>query len=60
MSDTADDERPWGWISDGTWRQLPKGPMLDAGLGPPPFSVTLPSNEVRQVIYEPENQKAGG
>lgn len=50
----TDDGLPWGFIDEtGVWRQLPKPPMTMAGLGPPPFAVTLPSGEVRQVIHQP-------
>lgn len=55
MSDVqGEDEPPWGWIDEtGEWRELPKVPMM-MHLGPPPFDVTLPSGEVRHVIYKPE------
>jgi hypothetical protein len=54
MADT-DDGLPWGWIdSQGDWRVLPKGPMVGAGLGPPPFDVTLSNGEVRRVIHQPK------
>lgn len=49
-----DDGRPWGFITaDGAWRELPKTPLLLAGLGPPPFRVTLPSGNVREVVHQP-------
>jgi hypothetical protein len=48
-----DDQLPWGWLCNGTWRALPKEPMLLGGLGPPPFSVELPSGEMRHVLHEP-------
>jgi hypothetical protein len=45
---------PWGSIrAEGVFRPLPKGPMLAAGFGPPPFKVTLPIGEVRHVIEQP-------
>lgn len=52
-----DDDRntpnPWGYVIDGVFRELPKVPMLRAGLGPPPFDVTLPSGEVRHIVERP-------
>lgn len=53
MSDKTDDGLVWGWMEDGAFRVLPKGPMLMANLGPPPFAVTLPSGEVRNVTHQP-------
>jgi hypothetical protein len=54
--DDNDDGLAWGWIDEtGTWRELPKRPMLLANLGPPPFNVTLPSGETRQVIHQSQN-----
>lgn len=51
----TDDGLPWGYIiEDGTWRALPKTPMLLAMLGPPPFDVTLPSGEIRHIIHRPK------
>lgn len=45
-----DDGFPWGFRDEsGVWTELPKTPLLLAGYGPPPFSVTLPSGEVRRV-----------
>jgi hypothetical protein len=50
-----DDHQDWGYIDpDGEWMILPKLPMLRAGLGPPPFEVTLPSGEKRGVCHRPE------
>lgn len=50
-----DDGKPWGFITEsGEWIKLPKTPMLLAGLGSPPFDVTLPSGEVRHVVHKPE------
>lgn len=49
-----DDGKPWGFITEsGKWIKLPKTPMLLAGLGPPPFPVTLPSGAVRLVVHKP-------
>lgn len=52
---SRDDGLPWGYIDAavGDWIVLPKIPLLRAGLGPPPFNVTLPSGEVRHVIHQP-------
>ena len=41
----------WGFYSDGTFIPLPIAPMRH--LGPPPFSVTLPSGELREVVEGP-------
>lgn len=51
-----DDGRVWGHIEDGVFRHLPKRPLLDAGLGPAPFEVTLPDGRVRQVVHEPVHE----
>jgi hypothetical protein len=48
-----DDGKPWGHIVDGQWWPLPKLPLLRAGLGPPPFKVTLPDQRVREVVHPP-------
>jgi hypothetical protein len=50
-----DDGRVWGFMSGDRFVQLPKTPLLLAGLGPPPFDVTLPS-EVRHVIHQPPEE----
>lgn len=47
-----DDGRVWGWMDDGVFRPLPKGPMLTDGMGPPPFDVTG-SFGVRRVVHDP-------
>jgi len=53
--DPNDDGRPWGWIVDGVWREIPKIPLVLANLGPPPFDVTLAeSGEVRHIIHNPD------
>lgn len=49
-----DDGRIWGHIEDGIFRPLPKRPMVDAEMGPPPFTITLPDGRVRHVVHEPE------
>lgn len=54
MSEPNDDGLPWGFLEDGAWRELPKQPMLLAGLGPPPFVVVLPSGP-RHVVHQPES-----
>lgn len=57
MNDSTDDGRPWGFLDeDGAWILLPKQPLLLAGLGPPPFFVTLPDGRVRHVVHRPANQ----
>lgn len=49
-----DDGLPWGFITEiGEWVNLPKTPMLLAGLGPPDFWVKLPSGEMRHVVHKP-------
>jgi hypothetical protein len=55
-NETTDDGLPWGHIEDGVWRQLPKRPMLLAGLGPPPFVVLLPIGVERYVVHKPASQ----
>ncbi len=52
-------DRRWGWIVNGEFRPLPIEPLLDAGLGPPPFDVTLPSGEVRHVVEDPDGDDVG-
>lgn len=47
--------RRWGYMAAGEFRPLPLQPLLLAGLGPPPFDVTLPSGEIRHVVEEPQN-----
>jgi hypothetical protein len=49
-----DDGKVWGFMSGETFVRLPKTPMLLAGMGPPPFTVKLPSGEPRHVIHQPE------
>lgn len=54
MADDNDDGLSWGYVTaEGDWLVLPKGPMLLAGMGPPPFDVTLPSGEVRHIVHQP-------
>lgn len=53
---STDDGLPWGYLRDGIWIWLPKQPMVEAGFGPPPFNITLPSGEVRHVIHQPVDQ----
>ena len=60
-ADSADRDtpNPWGHICDeGIFRDVPKLPMLRAGFGPPPFSVTLPVGTVRQIIEQPATLRA--
>jgi len=49
----TDDGLPWGFMEGGSWRELPKVPMLLAEMGPPPFVVTLPDGRERHVIHRP-------
>jgi hypothetical protein len=50
-----DDGLPWGHVTDdGVWHELPKTPLLLAERGPPPFSVLLPSGQLRHVVHRPE------
>lgn len=50
-----DDGQPWGHLTDdGVWHELPKKPLLLADLGPPPFTVKLPSGERRAVVHRPQ------
>lgn len=54
-SDTKrDDGRVWGHIEDGVFWALPKSPLINAQMGPPPFDVTLPSGKIRHVVHQPE------
>lgn len=55
-----DDGKVWGWMDGDTFRPLPKGPMLMANLGPPPFDVTLPQGEIRHIIHAPDTAKRPG
>lgn len=52
--DDRDDGRVWGYLDGEVFRPLPKGPMLLAEMGPPPFSVTMPDGRVREVIHDPQ------
>jgi hypothetical protein len=56
-----DDGRPWGFMSKalGAWIELPKVPLLEAGLGPPPFTVRMPDGHVRHVVHAPPFAKDG-
>lgn len=57
--DHNDDGRAWGWMQAGVWQAIPKGPLVRAALGPPPFDVTLVgSGEVRRVIHNPNGDDA--
>jgi hypothetical protein len=49
-----DDGEPWGWVCDGTWRPIPKTPLLLGGYGPPPFTVTTPMGETRRIVHQPD------
>jgi hypothetical protein len=53
--DPCDDGKPWGFINEaGKWIQVPKKPLLLAGLGPPPFWVKMAWDEMRRIVHEPE------
>jgi hypothetical protein len=57
--DHNDDGRAWGWIIDGVWCTIPKGPLVRAALGPPPFDIALPgSGEVRHIVHNPNGDDA--
>jgi hypothetical protein len=49
---------PWGYWRGDTFALLPKPPLVMAGLGRPPFDVTLPSGEVRHVLEQPVELRA--
>ena len=52
MSETGpESETPWGFMEDGVFVVLPKGPMKH--LGPPPFDVVLWNDTMRHVIEQP-------
>jgi hypothetical protein len=53
-NDECDDGRPWGYMAGDVWRPLPKTPLLLAGLGPPPFSIILPTGQVRLIVHRPD------
>jgi hypothetical protein len=48
-----DDGRLWGFMDGPDFVALPKLPLLRAGFGPPPFTLTLPHGEVRHVVHLP-------
>lgn len=54
-----DDGRIWGYMDGDIFRPLPKRPMLLAGLGPPPFSITMSDGRVRDIIHDPAIQPDG-
>lgn len=47
-------KRSWGWMEDGVFRPLPRWPGWE---GVPPCDVTLPSGEVRHVIWQPGSEE---
>lgn len=55
-----DDGLPWGHIEDGVWRELPKGPMVDGGYGPPPFELEIRAGVVRRVVHKPGGSRSRG
>lgn len=52
-----DDGLLWGFMEGETFIALRKAPMVRAGLGPPPFDVTLPDGRVRHVVGIPDGSK---
>ena len=52
---SRDTSRRWGFMEDDVFVPLPKQPMLNHDLGPPPFDVRLPTGVVRHVIEEPSD-----
>ena len=49
-----DDGKVWGFLlADGSFRQLPKRPLLLAGFTRAPFDVQMPSGEMRHVVEQP-------
>jgi hypothetical protein len=56
--DNLDDGRAWGWIENGTWREIPKVTLMLGGFGPPPFDVTLLSGELRHIVHNPNGDDA--
>lgn len=45
----------WGFVdSEGVFIETPKPPLVQAGYIEPPFTVTLPSGEVRHIIAKPK------
>jgi hypothetical protein len=52
-----DDGMLWGFMEGETFIALRKAPMVRAGLGPPPFDVTLPDGRVRHVVGIPDGSK---
>lgn len=51
MADDPNKGRTWGYMVDGEFRPLPRWPGVQEE---PPFDVTLPSGEVRRIIWAPE------
>ncbi|MEJ0017478.1 MAG: hypothetical protein WDN25_13125 [Acetobacteraceae bacterium] len=50
-----DDGRRWGYmLPDGTFRAIPKQPMLMGGYGPPPFTLARPDGQVLHIVSEPD------
>lgn len=52
-----DNGKPWGMRVVGMFLMLDKRPMLEAGLGPPPFTLTLADGrQVSIVSQEPGDE----
>lgn len=50
--DLKDDGTKWGFMVGTRFFELPKAPMLRAGMGPPPFNCMMPDGSVRRIILE--------
>lgn len=46
------DEPAWGVRVHGMFIALAKRPLLEAGLGPPPFTLTLPDGRQYTIVLE--------
>lgn len=48
---------PWGVIrEDGTFREIPKRPLLNAARYSPPFEVMKPDGQVITIVVKPEDK----
>ena len=51
---TGDTDEDWGVIDEeGKFRPYPKPPLINAGLGPPPFDVVRPDGLVLRIVTRP-------
>lgn len=54
MSEKYTPVQSWGRITeDGSFRPMPMRPMLDAGMGPPPFDVIRLDGKVLHIVEAP-------